>query len=49
VGELGGRAPHLKAAGGGSIVQLGTITAVEYHHYPGGGLSYGPVKAALVN
>src|SRR5262249_34319027 len=33
----------------GSIVQIGTITAVEYHHYPGGGLSYGPLKAALVN
>jgi NAD(P)-dependent dehydrogenase (short-subunit alcohol dehydrogenase family) len=33
----------------GAIVQLGTITAVEYHHYPGGGLSYGAVKAALVN
>jgi NAD(P)-dependent dehydrogenase (short-subunit alcohol dehydrogenase family) len=41
--------PHLKSAGGGAIVQLGTITAVEYHHYPGGGLSYGPVKAALIN
>jgi 3-oxoacyl-[acyl-carrier protein] reductase len=33
----------------GAIVQIGTITAVEYHHYPGGGLSYGAVKAALVN
>jgi NAD(P)-dependent dehydrogenase (short-subunit alcohol dehydrogenase family) len=33
----------------GAIVQLGTITAVEYHHYPGGGMSYGAVKAALVN
>lgn len=33
----------------GSIVQIGTITAVEYHHYPGGGMSYGAVKAALVN
>jgi 3-oxoacyl-[acyl-carrier protein] reductase len=33
----------------GSIVQIGTITAVEYHHYPGGGLSYGAIKAALVN
>ena len=41
--------PLMRAQGGGSIVQLGTITAVEYHHYPGGGLSYGPVKAALVN
>ena len=33
----------------GAIVQVGTITAVEYHHYPGGGMSYGAVKAALVN
>jgi NAD(P)-dependent dehydrogenase (short-subunit alcohol dehydrogenase family) len=33
----------------GAVVQLGTITAVEYHHYPGGGLSYGAMKAALVN
>jgi 3-oxoacyl-[acyl-carrier protein] reductase len=33
----------------GSVVQLGTITAVEYHHYPGGGKSYGAMKAALVN
>lgn len=40
--------PHLRESGG-AIVQLGTITAVEYHHYPGGGLSYGPVKAALIN
>jgi len=41
--------PHLRVSGGGAIVQLGTITSVEYHHYPGGGLSYGAVKAALVN
>jgi len=41
--------PHLRAAGAGAIVQLGTITAVEYHHYPGGGMSYGAVKSALVN
>lgn len=40
--------PWLRASGG-SVVQLGTITAVEYHHYPGGGLSYGAAKAALVN
>ena len=40
--------PSLRVRGG-AIVQLGTITAVEYHHYPGGGLSYGAVKAALVN
>ncbi len=41
--------PHLKAAGGGSIVQIGTTASVEYHHYPGGGFSYGAMKAALVN
>jgi 3-oxoacyl-[acyl-carrier protein] reductase len=41
--------PFLRASEAGSIVQIGTITAVEYHHYPGGGLSYGPLKAALVN
>jgi 3-oxoacyl-[acyl-carrier protein] reductase len=41
--------PFLRQSSAGSIVQLGTITAVEYHHYPGGGLSYGPVKAALIN
>jgi 3-oxoacyl-[acyl-carrier protein] reductase len=40
--------PALRQSGG-SIVQLGTITAVEYHHYPGGGMSYGAVKAALIN
>ncbi len=40
--------PYLRESGG-AIVQLGTITAVEYHNYPGGGLSYGPLKAALVN
>lgn len=34
---------------GGAVVQIGTITAVEYHEYPGGGKSYGPAKAALVN
>ena len=41
--------PFLRDSEAGSIVQIGTITAVEYHHYPGGGLSYGPLKAALVN
>ncbi len=41
--------PFLRRSETGSIVQMGTITAVEYHHYPGGGLSYGPVKAALIN
>lgn len=40
---------HLEASDAGSIVQLGTITAVEYHGFPGGGFSYGAMKAALVN
>ena len=41
--------PHLEASGAGSIVQIGTITAVEYHGFPGGGNSYGAIKAALTN
>lgn len=41
--------PHLIASGGGSIVQLGTTASVEFHHFPGGGYSYGAMKAALVN
>jgi NAD(P)-dependent dehydrogenase (short-subunit alcohol dehydrogenase family) len=41
--------PHLGASGIGSIVQLGTITAVEYHGFPGGTRSYGALKAALIN
>ncbi|MBV9205013.1 MAG: SDR family oxidoreductase [Actinobacteria bacterium] len=41
--------PFLRRSEAGSIVQIGTITAVENHHYPGGGLSYGPMKAALIN
>jgi NAD(P)-dependent dehydrogenase (short-subunit alcohol dehydrogenase family) len=41
--------PFLRRSDSGSIVQIGTITAVENHYYPGGGLSYGPMKAALVN
>ncbi len=39
----------LKASDVGSFVQMSTITAVEYHGFPGGGLSYGAIKAALVN
>jgi NAD(P)-dependent dehydrogenase (short-subunit alcohol dehydrogenase family) len=41
--------PFLRRSEVGSIVQIGTITAVENHYYPGGGLSYGPMKAALIN
>ncbi len=39
--------PHLKAAGGGSLLQVATITAVEHHDFPGNP-SYGAIKAALV-
>jgi NAD(P)-dependent dehydrogenase (short-subunit alcohol dehydrogenase family) len=41
--------PFLRRSDSGSIVQIGTITAVENHYYPGGGPSYGPMKTALVN
>lgn len=41
--------PYLKDSDAASIVQIGTITAVEYHGFPGGGFSYGAMKAALVN
>ena len=41
--------PHLRASGGGSIVQLGTSASVEYHHFPGGGFSYGAMKAGMIN
>lgn len=41
--------PFLVESDAASIVQIGTITAVEFHGYPGGGFSYGAIKAALVN
>lgn len=41
--------PFLRQSSAGSIVQIGTVTAVENHYYPGGGLSYGPMKAAVIN
>jgi 3-oxoacyl-[acyl-carrier protein] reductase len=46
--------PFLQAAGAenkghAAIVQLSTITAVEYHGYPGGSRAYGSLKAALIN
>jgi NAD(P)-dependent dehydrogenase (short-subunit alcohol dehydrogenase family) len=41
--------PYLEASDAAAIVQLGTITAVEYHGYPGGSRGYGALKAALVN
>ncbi len=40
---------HLRASDAAAFVQLATITAVEYHGFPGGGLSYGAMKAALLN
>ena len=40
---------HLRASEHPSIVQIGTITAVEYHGYPGDTRSYGALKAALLN
>lgn len=40
---------HLEASDAAAIVQLATITAVEYHGYPGGTRSYGALKAALLN
>jgi len=39
--------PFLRQSEAGSIVQIGTITAVENHYYPGGGLSYGPMKEGI--
>lgn len=41
--------PSLRQSPRAAFVQISTITAVEYHGYPGGGLSYGALKAALVN
>lgn len=41
--------PHLKAAGGGAFVQMSTITAIENHAFGESGLSYGAMKAALIN
>lgn len=41
--------PHLRAAGGGAFVQMSTITAIENHAFGESGLSYGAIKAALVN
>jgi 3-oxoacyl-[acyl-carrier protein] reductase len=41
--------PLLRSSEHAAIVQMGTITAVEYHSYPGGTRSYGALKAALLN
>lgn len=39
----------LIASDAAAFVQMATITASEYHGFPGGGLSYGAIKASLVN
>lgn len=41
--------PALQASDRAAFVQIATITAVEYHGFPGGCHSYGALKAALVN
>ncbi|HZV10772.1 MAG TPA: SDR family oxidoreductase, partial [Novosphingobium sp.] len=41
--------PHLKASGQGAFVQMSTITAIENHAFGESGLSYGAIKAALIN
>lgn len=41
--------PYLEASDAAAIVQIATITAVEYHGFPGGTRAYGSLKAALVN
>ncbi len=40
--------PHFKRAGGGAIVQIATITALEHHAMPISP-SYGAMKAAAIN
>lgn len=41
--------PFLKASGAGAFVQMSTITAIENHAFGEAGLSYGAMKAALIN
>ena len=41
--------PHLKASGAAAFVQMSTITAIENHAFGESGLSYGALKAALIN
>ena len=41
--------PHLKESGAGAFVQMSTITAIENHAFGEAGLSYGAIKAALIN
>lgn len=41
--------PHLKVSGNAAFVQMSTITAIENHAFGESGLSYGAMKAALIN
>lgn len=41
--------PYLKTSGGAAFVQMSTITAIENHAFGESGLSYGAMKAALIN
>jgi 3-oxoacyl-[acyl-carrier protein] reductase len=41
--------PYFRKAGGGAFVQMSTITAIENHAFGESGLSYGAIKAALIN
>ena len=44
-----GALPFFRKAGGGAFVALSTITAIENHAFGESGLSYGAIKAALIN
>ncbi|WP_299309052.1 SDR family oxidoreductase [uncultured Croceicoccus sp.] len=41
--------PYLKASDAAAFVQMSTITAIENHAFGESGLSYGAMKAALIN
>jgi NAD(P)-dependent dehydrogenase (short-subunit alcohol dehydrogenase family) len=41
--------PYLKASNAAAFVQMSTITAIENHAFGESGLSYGAIKAALIN
>jgi NAD(P)-dependent dehydrogenase (short-subunit alcohol dehydrogenase family) len=41
--------PYLKRSDGAAFVQMSTITAIENHAFGESGLSYGAIKAALIN
>lgn len=41
--------PHLRQSSAAAFVQMSTITAIENHAFGESGLSYGAMKAALIN